>query len=115
MGFIDLQDCGNCLNRGLARITQMTRIIGRVMPVGVGDNCLKQDLQDFCDLQDGRAMNRTTTNSRETLLTPIVRGKGLQEVMRESSLTVSEFGCGRKSFNSLGRKSFNSLQTGRHG
>ena len=31
----------------MARMTQMTRIIGRVMPVGVGDNCLKQDLQDL--------------------------------------------------------------------
>ena len=35
----------NCLNRGLSRITQMTRIIGGVMVVG--GNCLKRD---FCDL-----------------------------------------------------------------
>ena len=35
----------NCLNRGLSRITQMTRIIGGVMVVG--GNCLKRDLQDL--------------------------------------------------------------------
>ena len=34
MGFIGFMGLGNCLNRGLSRITQMTRIIGGVMVVG---------------------------------------------------------------------------------
>ena len=54
---------GNCLNRGLSRITQMTRIIGGVMVVGGRElseagftgfvgfsglwNCQKQDLWDL--------------------------------------------------------------------
>ena len=41
----DLWDCCNCLNRGLSRITQMTRILGLVMAVGrIRGNRLNRDL-----------------------------------------------------------------------
>ena len=46
----DFQDWGNCLNRGLSRITRMTRIMGLVMVVG--GNCLNCDLWDLVICRD---------------------------------------------------------------